>query len=900
MKAKGDEITEKKIFELSTVEILSKFSSSKKGLSSADAKIRLDRDGLNLLGGNEKKSRISMFVNNFKSPLIYILLAASIVTFFMREYTDSVVIFIITVINACIGYYQQQKTENALEALRKMTALFTVVIRDGKSRRIRSEELVVGDIVVLEEGDKVPADGRLIEASSLLINEAVLTGESLPVTKDSEIFLITEEGEEPQNLVFMGTTVLGGRGLVVVTATGKETEFGKISKLVEDELGSLTPLQAKLADFSKKLGAFIILICFLILVLGLVRGIDLMTMIELSISMAVSAIPEGLPVAITVILVLGVKRMAKQKAILRNLTAVETLGTTTVIASDKTGTITHNKLTVTKIFTNKLYRVSGEGFGLKGEILENDLKVEPDKRIIQLLRVGVIANNGKLQESGNRTEVFGDPTDCAILVAARKVGIELDTAAKYVTRIAEIPFSSENKYHAVLAESSGAKVVYMKGALEEVLRLSKYVYSPESSLKKMTTTAKSLLEEQARYFASRGLRVIALGYREENIRKNSLSDNDIQKGNFVFVGLIGMRDTYRSGVKEAISKCHRAGIRMIMITGDHLDTARAIGQDIGIVDSADEVIEAQELEKMPLSAVRKIVKRANVFARISPISKFRIIEALKANGEIVAMTGDGVNDVPALKKADIGVAMGVMGTEAAKDASDMVLTDDNFSTLVLAVSEGRAVFSNIRKTLFYLLSTNLGEVLTVSAGLLFGYPLVLLPLQILWINLVTDSCTAIPLGMEPAHTNQINRPPRDPKEHIVSKRMIIKIILIALTMSIGAILIFRATLPQGLTYARTMVFTFLVVIQWLNVINARSESSSIFSVNPFSNKSLIIGVGVAILLQLLVLYTGFFGDIFEVASLGLRDWLIITGAASTTVIISEIEKLIYRLRSRRQ
>jgi Ca2+-transporting ATPase len=638
----------------------------------------------------------------------------------------------------------------------------------------------------------------------------------------------------------------------------------------------------------------------LILVLGLVRGIDLMTMIELSISMAVSAIPEGLPVAITVILVLGVKRMAKQKAILRNLTAVETLGTTTVIASDKTGTITHNKLTVTKIFTNKLYRVSGEGFGLKGEILENDLKVEPDKRIIQLLRVGVIANNGKLQESGNRTEVFGDPTDCAILVAARKVGIELDTAAKYVTRIAEIPFSSENKYHAVLAESSGAKVVYMKGALEEVLRLSKYVYSPESSLKKMTTTAKSLLEEQARYFASRGLRVIALGYREENIRKNSLSDNDIQKGNFVFVGLIGMRDTYRSGVKEAISKCHRAGIRMIMITGDHLDTARAIGQDIGIVDSADEVIEAQELEKMPLSAVRKIVKRANVFARISPISKFRIIEALKANGEIVAMTGDGVNDVPALKKADIGVAMGVMGTEAAKDASDMVLTDDNFSTLVLAVSEGRAVFSNIRKTLFYLLSTNLGEVLTVSAGLLFGYPLVLLPLQILWINLVTDSCTAIPLGMEPAHTNQINRPPRDPKEHIVSKRMIIKIILIALTMSIGAILIFRATLPQGLTYARTMVFTFLVVIQWLNVINARSESSSIFSVNPFSNKSLIIGVGVAILLQLLVLYTGFFGDIFEVASLGLRDWLIITGAASTTVIISEIEKLIYRLRSRRQ
>lgn len=890
--------SELKYSEMSVDEVLISLETSFKGLKNTEAESRKNIYGENSLGVVKKKSRILIFLNNFRSPLIYTLFIAAFVTLLMREYIDSLVIFTITLINAVIGYFQEQKAESALEALRKMTRLNSVVLREDKRVNIKSENLVPGDVILLEEGDKVPADGRVIESSELLINEAVITGESLPVKKGAQKYL-AKSSEEPTNLLFMGTTVLGGRALMVVTATGRNTEFGKISKLVEDESQVIAPLQKKMLEFSKKLGLIVVFVCLSIFVIGLISGRDLVTMVELSISMAVSAIPEGLPVAITVILVMGVKRMAKHKAILRNLSAVETLGTTTVIASDKTGTITHNKLTVTKIYTDQVYRISGEGHIFKGDFFVNDVKVEPKQHILQLLDCGVIVNNGKLEVKKHGADIFGDPTDCAILVAAKKAGITKEECSDFIERLAEIPFSSDRKYQAVLADNSGSKAIYIKGALEEILKRSRYSFIEGKTPIQMTDDRRKEIKSQAKYFASRGLRVIAFAYKEADIQKVTLCEDNLD-GGFTFVGLVGMRDTYRSGVRDAIEKCKKAGIRMIMITGDHLDTAKAIGQDIGILNSESEAIEASVLENMSLKEVRKIVKRVNVFARISPLAKYKIIEALKENGEIVAMTGDGVNDVPALKKADIGVAMGVMGTEAAKDASDMVLTDDNFSTIVFAVSEGRAVFSNIRKTLFYLLSTNLGEVLTVLSGLIMGLPLVLMPLQILWINLVTDSLTAIPLGMEPAHSDQINRSPRNPREHLVSKRMIVKITLIASIMAIGSISIFLYSLPSGIIHARTMVFTFLVLIQWFNVFNARTESSSIFKQNPFANKPLLLGLLIAVTLQFSVLYTNFLEHVFELSFLTLNDWAIIVPVAFTTVIFSEIEKLVFRLRHKKE
>ncbi len=877
---------------LSVKDVYLKFSSTKSGLSTKEADRRLDIYGKNSFGETKKKSRIAVFLKNFQSSLIYILLLASLIAFLMGELTNAAVIFLITLVNAFIGYFQEQKAESALEVLRKMTRLNSVVVRDSKRTNIKSDFLVPGDIVVLAEGDKIPADGRIIESSEFLINEAVLTGESFPVKKNSQPFVVTNVGEEPTNLVFMGTTVIGGHAMMIVTKTGITTEFGKISKLVEHESQTIAPLQKKMAKFSKSLGLLVTLICLAIFITGTLMGRGLVAMLELAISMAVSAIPEGLPVAITVILVMGIKRMAKHKAILRNLAAVETLGTTTVIASDKTGTITHNKLTVTKIYTDKVYRLSGEGHGFKGDFLDGEVRITPGEHIIQLLRAGIIVNNGKLEKKNQRTEIFGDPTDCAILVAARKADISKEERDVTVTRLAEMPFSSERKYQAVLAKTRDVKRIYMKGALEEILKRCDSYFEKGFSTK-MDNAQKDEIKKQAKYFADRGLRIIAIAYKKGSV----LSEDSLRTG-FTFMGLMGMRDTYRSGVREAIKKCKNAGIRMIMITGDHLDTAKAIGQDIGILKDESEAIEAGSLESMSLSEVKKAIKRVSVFARISPIAKYKIIEALKADGEIVAMTGDGVNDVPALRKADIGVVMGVMGTEAAKDASDMVLTDDNFSTIVFAVSEGRAVFSNIRKTIFYLLSTNLGEVCTVVTGLLLGYPLVLLPIQILWVNLVTDSLTAIPLGMEPAHTDQLSRKPRDPKEPLVTKRMLMKMLLTASVMAIGSILIFRHSLPHGVVYARTMVFNYLVFIQWLNVFNARTETSSIFSKSPFSNKPLIIGLLSAITLQIVIQYTTILEHVFELSTLTLSDWGLIGSIALLAVVVSEVEKFIHRKRNK--
>ncbi len=883
-------IMEEDIWQLSEDAVLEKLITKKTGLSEAQVFKKREEFGHNALSESKKRSKLRIFLENFRSPLVYILLIAGLITWIMGKTTDTIVILSVTILNSIIGFFQEYKAEKTLEALKKFTNLKCTVIRSGHKTKILSSEIVPGDIVVLEEGDKIPADGRVIESQGLYIDEAVLTGESFPVEKQA--YPSKEKSyKDANNILFMGTLVSSGRGLMVVSSTGVRTELGRISKLVEDELETITPLQRKLEDFSKKLGVYVLGICVLIFIIGIILGNSVILMFETSISLAVSAIPEGLPVAITVIFILGINRMATKKAIVRRLVAVETLGTTTIICTDKTGTLTHNKLTVSEIYTDDIYQVSGDGYSFIGKFSIDGVEINPRDHLRILLSAGVIANNGDIKAKNGKNEIFGDPIDCALLVAAHKGGVKKEDIYEETSRLDEIPFTSERKVMAVLAENSGAKVVYIKGAYEEVIKRCQFIYSDkEKGVRKLSIEEAKRVSEVVSKMASKGLRVIALAYKEEDIFKKKINEGDIKKG-FVLIGLVGMRDTYKAGVKEAIALCKRAGIKIVMLTGDHIETATVIGKELGILKNEDEAIVAREVESLSREEIDRIVAQTTVYARISPEAKYKIVDAYKDNGEIVAMTGDGVNDVAALKKADIGISMGLMGTEAAKDASDMILTDDNFSTIVAAIEEGRVIFENIRKTIFFLLATNLGEVLTIFVGLILGLPLILEPVQILWMNMVTDTAATIPLGMEPAEDDHLAKPPREPKEPILSKLMFFRIFLIAATMTTVAIIVFTNALSVDEKYARTLAFAVLIISQWFNALNARSENQSIFKMNFFSNKPLLFGLALSLIAQLFVMYIGFFENVFDLTTLNLKDWLLVILASSSVIFVSEMEKL---------
>ena len=883
---------------LTSEEAITKLNSSRSGLSEEEATNRLHRYGPNELTEKGKRPTILVFLRQFASPLIYILLAAALIEFIvMRKPTDASVILAVVFINAIIGFVQESRAERAMEALKRLTVPQAKVLRKGGVVHSPASHLVPGDVIVLEAGDKIPADARLIEAASLSVDESILTGESVPVEK----FTGAMEGEaavaDMGNMAHTGCAVVNGRGVAVVTATGMNTEIGKISAQVQEVKPPPTPLQRNIARLGRYIGIVVLAIIVVLIIIGVAKQYTFDDMFTLAVAAAVSAIPEGLPVMVTVVLALGMRRMARRHALIRKLPAVETMGAVTVICSDKTGTLTESEMTSRQIYLpHRTIEISGVGYRPEGEFLENGQRLEPakDEDLLLALRISALCNDSTLKSDGDKHQLLGDPTEGALLVAALKAGLDQKTLQQEQPRLAELPFLSEKRYMATLHPDyhqdgkDGKAVVYVKGAVDRVLAMCSKVLENGISLE-MTPEKMADIENKNLEMATKALRVMALAYAESSPAPEQLSHERLD-GSLTLVGLIGMIDPPRQEAKQAIVDCKRAGIKVVMITGDQKATAVTIAQELGL--PAGEAVTGLELDKISDQDLSVRIEAISIFARVEPLHKLRIVNALKSKGYTVAMTGDGVNDGPALRSADIGIAMGIKGTDVAREASDIILTDDNFASIVSAVEEGRVIFSNIRRSVFYLLSTNVGELFTWTLAILAGIPLPIVAVQILWINLVTDGVCTIPLGLEPKHSNVLEERPRRAKAGIVYSGMLVRIAFVALFMAIGTFFIFRWELPRvGLDEARTIAFTMLVAFQWFNALNARSDQQSIFKLGFRSNRLLLGAIGLAVLLQVMVIYMPPFQTLFYTVSLGINDWLVIVLMAGGILAVEEIRKL---------
>lgn len=850
---------------------ISGLGTTEKGLSSKESARRLEKYGYNRIVSKKKFRPIKIFLNQFRSFLILILILAVIISALAGDLTDAILILIILVINALLGFVQEFRAEKAMEALKKLAVPEAKVLRDGKVRQVSSQELVPGDVVLLEAGDFVPADGRLIEIIDLQTDESSLTGESTSVQKQ-QCILKEAAVADRKNMVFMGTVVTKGRASYAVTETGMKTEIGKIAGLLTD-ISSETPLQKRLAHFGRWLGLAVIAIASVTFILGIIRGESLYNMALTSVTVAVSAVPEGLPVTVTVALALGTKVMAKKRAVVRRLSAVETLGSVTVICSDKTGTLTTNEMTVRKVLVdNKIVGVTGNGYEVNGNFVFKNRKMGIDGNLEGLFKIGTLCNDSYLVKnsgSGNEYKVIGDPTEGALLVLSAKGGFWKENLEKEYRRIGELPFTSERKMMTTIHRASRKMEAYSKGAPEKIL-----------SLCKMDAKEKNRILKSVEEMGKDGLRVLAFAKKEVRGKLDlEKVENDLD-----FVGLAGMIDPPRKEVKDAIKICRQAGIRVVMITGDHKVTAEAVAKEIGLLSKNGKVLTGVELDKISYGELKKIVKEVDVYARISPEHKLNIVSALKNNGEIVAVTGDGVNDAPALKKADIGIAMGIKGTDVAKDASDMVLADDNFATIVSAVEEGRGVFDNIRKFVAYILSVNFSEIFFITVTVLAGLPLPLLPVQILWINLLTDGVPSLTLTVDQRDKDIMRRKPRDPKETITSGR---KPFIFAggMLLLVASLAAFLMTLSAGLEKARTVALTTIVAFELLYVFNCRSEKRSVFRNNPLSNKYLIVAVATTFLLHLSIIYIPQLASLFNTVPLGLADWAIVASLSLAGLLV---------------
>ena len=858
-------------------EVLGELRSSPDGVTSAEAKTRLAQYGRNVLEEGKKIHPLVILLSQFKSPIVWVLLVALVIAALVGELTDAIVIAAILVINAILGFVQEYRAEEAIAALRKLTALKAKVLRDGKEVLIDAADVVPGDIVLLETGDKVPADGRLEEAHNLHTQESALTGESTPVSKQLKPMKYDAGVADRTDMVFSGTVVTAGRCHAIITGTGHNTEIGKIATLIKEAKPTETPLQKKLAGLSIWLTVFVVVIAVVVFATGVLKGEPLLDFLLAAIALAVAAIPEGLPAIVTTALALGVQRMAKRNALIRKLPSAETLGACTVICTDKTGTLTHNEMTVRKVFVDgKVLSISGAGYSPEGKF---DSKT---KDLELLLTIGALNNNSKIEQEKEKLKVFGDPTEAALLVSAQKGGLNPGQLALKRKRVDEIEFTSERKLMTTIHQ--GAKVAaFVKGAPDVVLRhCSKIIVNGKVS--KITAKDKKQILSANHAFAKDALRVLGFAYK--NVGKER-SHSKVEK-DLVFVGLQAMIDPPREEAKKAIQECATAGIRVIMITGDHPTTASAIAKELGI---QGRMMTGAELEKHPNLAEN--VRDVGIYARVNPAHKIRIVEALQKQGHVVAMTGDGVNDAPALKKADIGISMGA-GTDVAKEASVMVLADNNFASIVSAVREGRRIFDNIGKFLRYLLSANTGEVLTVFLGILFGLPLPILAIHLLWINLVTDGLPALALGIEPPEKNVMRRPPRKVHEQIITKGGLADILLIGGVITAGTLYLF--TRYEDLAMARTVAFSTLIVMQMFNVLNKRSQRS-IFRTPFFSNPWVLLAIVSSIGLQLLVIYTPLSG-FFRTTPLGLIDWAWIVGVSLSSLVMGEIIKLFRGVKSK--
>jgi Ca2+-transporting ATPase len=879
---------------MEVAEVLQNLATSETGLSTAEAQNRLVRVGRNVLAAEEKINIITILFHQFKSPLIFVLIVAAIVTFFLREFIDMGVILAVIILNAVIGFFQEYKAEQGVRSLKKMVQAKARVFRDGREMEIPSSELVPGDVVYLAAGMRVPADIRLFYVLDLRVSESMLTGESLP--SDKSIAPLDIENLTPgdqKNKVFMGTTVVYGRGRGVVVETGTRTVIGDIAGKVQEVRFGKAPLQDKLEDFARFLSWTVGGISLFIFGLGLYKGEKLADMFITAVAVAVSAIPEGLPVAVTIAMAIGVSRMARQNAIVRRLPSVETLGSTTIIGSDKTGTLTRNEMTVRLLFDGQqTYQVSGVGYEPTGMFTHDGIEVDvaSRSRLQKTLHIGMLCNEANLYQEEGEYKIDGDPTEGALLVAALKGGLKIEEEQSRYPEIGILPFESERGYMATLHQAGGSKVVYVKGAPEKIIQFSSQDGAGEA--------VKDTLFEVASNYAAEGLRVLAMAYKEVGPDITDIKKVDLEKG-LIFAGLQGMIDPPRQEVIEAIRECSGSGIRTVMITGDHGVTAGAVARQIGIVQDGYNVLEGRQIETMADDELLERVNDTSVFARVAPVHKLRIVQQFIKQGHIVAVTGDGVNDAPALKAAHIGVAMGKTGTDVAKEAADIVLSDDNFVSIVSAVKEGRIVYDNIKKVTIFLVSCGFGELLTIISTILLGLPLPYLPAQILWLNLVTNGFQDVALAFEPGEKDVLSRMPRPATERILSPLMIRRTIIMGTVMGFGTLLTFylefSANIP--LANARTVALTTMVFFQFFQAFNCRSETLSVFAINPLHNPFLLVSMIAAFFAHLAVLYVPTLQFVFRTVPLNGYQWALVGIISTPILIIIELDKFYRRRRT---
>ncbi len=885
--------TLKKWHALSPREVLDVLASNPEtGLAPVEAAKRTETYGLNVITAKKTKGPLLRFLLQFNQPLVYILLAAAAITFFLKEFVDSGVIFGVVIVNAVIGFFQESKAVKAIEALAKTMTTEATVLRSGEKTRIPSEMIVPGDIVFLQSGDKAPADMRIITAKDLQTDESALTGESVSVEKSVKILDDDTELADRKNMAFGSSLVTYGTATGVVTATGDNTEVGRISRLIERTEELETPLLRKISHFSKILLYVILVLAALTFFAGILRGQNSVDMFMAAVALAVGAIPEGLPAALTITLAIGVSRMAKRGAIIRNLPAVETLGSTTVICSDKTGTLTENQMTVQDIMAGyESFLLSGSGYSPVGEIsrINGEIVTPLTTGLAECLRCGILCNDSRIIVKEGRHTVQGDPTEGALITSAAKAGLDHTETASGWTRIDTLPFESQHQYMATLNHNpeEDACIIYMKGSLEAVLERCSYASGPDGGL---TEIDHDKIHDSVSAMASKGLRILAFASKKECKDFANLGHDEVKSG-MTFIGLQGMIDPPRAESAEAVRNCHNAGIQVKMITGDHALTASAIAQKIGLANP-ENVLTGKDISKLDDGELPEITRKVSVFARIAPEQKLKLVSAIQANGNIVAMTGDGVNDAPALKRADIGVAMGITGTDVAKESADMVLTDDNFATIEAAVEEGRGTFDNITKFIVWTLPTNLGEGLVILAAIFAGVVLPILPVQILWINMTTAVLLGLMLVFEPKEEGIMIRKPRDPGKPILTRMLIRRIVTVGFMLLAVAFGLFEWELKSGsdISTARTVAVNVFVMVELFYLFSCRSLSKPAFSTGFFSNSWLFAGVFLMLALQLLFTYLPFMNRAFQSSPVSLVSWLRIIAASIIILLVVELEK----------
>lgn len=859
--------------------------SANRGLTAKQVEERRKQFGQNIVESEIHLSKWLIFFKQFQDFMVLVLLGATLIAGILGEYIDAIAIMVIVLVNGFMGFFQEQKAEKSLDKLKELSSPIAHVLRDSEWMRIPSKELVVGDIVKVSSGDRISADLRIVKSTSLETEESALTGESLPVMKrESAIHTKSLEAQDQVNMGFMGTLVTKGNGLGIVVDTGMNTVMGQIASLMIKTKKTITPLEHKLAELGKVLIAVVLVLTALTVGIGVYQGHPIYEMFLAGVSLAVAAIPEGLPAIVTVALSLGVQRMIRKKAIVRNLSAVETLGCASVICSDKTGTITENQMTVKEMYINHDYiKVTGDGYHVDGNfLLENQLIDQDYPNIKSMLLYGMLCNDAILQVKQGKYIVDGDPTDGALLITARKMGLFHMISDDYKV-IKEFPFDSKRKRMSVVIEDENKKrFLITKGAPEILLpRCSFYMdHHGKKALK-----SKQKIEEAVNEMAEKALRTIAICMKP--LAKGEALNGAFLENELTFIGLFGMIDPPRKEVKAAIKDCRQAGIKTVMITGDHVKTARAIAEQIHLLPENGLVLEGHELSQMSVEDLQEVVDDVYVFARVTPEHKIKIVNAFQAQGHIVAMTGDGVNDAPAIKASNIGISMGKSGTDVTKEASSLILMDDNFATIKEAIQEGRNIYDNIRKFIRYLLASNVGEILVMLMAMVLAFPLPLVPVQILWVNLVTDGLPALALGLDKPESDSMNHAPRNPREGIFSRGLGLKIISRGIAIGLVTLLAFIIVYdnnPDNLTYGRTIAFTTLVVAQLIHVFDCRSEKT-VFARNPFENIYLIFAVLSSLLLLLIVIYWEPLQPVFHTTHINLTDWLLIIALSAVPTVL---------------